>query len=181
MTTSNVPDPLETLALVSPALPGRSPASRRAELARVRARERRLAPVWRMSAMERVAAMRRGELTLEQLAEWTARLPHEVPAPGGEPEWVSTIPAPPATTLAPPTCRRTAARIPDCGCERCDDALGAVLDDVVAIRPDPAALTPELQVGLLVGDVLGTAARGVTAASRRRRPNDDEDCAEPGW
>src|SRR5947208_8794384 len=38
-----------------------------------RARQNRLAALWQMTIAERVAAMRRGELTYEQLAAWTAR------------------------------------------------------------------------------------------------------------
>lgn len=35
--------------------------------------------IWRMTAAERVAAMRAGELSLRQLAAWSARCPDEVP------------------------------------------------------------------------------------------------------
>ena len=37
---------------------------------------------------QRVAAMRRGELTYEQLAAWSARHPDEVPTVHGEFEWI---------------------------------------------------------------------------------------------
>ena len=44
-------------------------------------RERRL---WTMSLEERIGAMRRGELTLDQLATWSRARPHEVPLVNGE-------------------------------------------------------------------------------------------------
>ena len=62
---------------------GGSP-SQRAE----RARTARLRSLWQMTPAERVAAMRRGELTYEQLAAWSARHPDEVPAVHGEFEWI---------------------------------------------------------------------------------------------
>jgi len=53
-----------------------------------RAREGRLRALWQMSAAERVAAMRRGQLTYEQLAAWSARHPEQVPLVNGEFEWL---------------------------------------------------------------------------------------------
>ena len=48
--------------------------------------------IWRMSAAERVAAMRAGELSLRQLAAWSARCPDQVPKlpylGGCEFEWI---------------------------------------------------------------------------------------------
>ena len=41
-----------------------------------------------MTADERVAAMRAGELSLDELAAWSRRSPHEVPKIGGEFEWI---------------------------------------------------------------------------------------------
>ena len=40
--------------------------------------------LWAMSAAEREAAMRRGELTGTQLLEWARRRPEEVPTIDGE-------------------------------------------------------------------------------------------------
>jgi hypothetical protein len=40
--------------------------------------------LWAMSAAEREAAMRRGELTGTQLLEWARRRPDEVPTINGE-------------------------------------------------------------------------------------------------
>ena len=40
--------------------------------------------LWAMSAAEREAAMRRGELTGAQLLEWACRTPDEVPTINGE-------------------------------------------------------------------------------------------------
>ena len=48
--------------------------------------------IWRMTAAERVAAMRAGELSLRQLAAWSALRPDEVPKlpflGGQEFEWI---------------------------------------------------------------------------------------------
>ena len=46
------------------------------------------ASLWQMTPAQRVAAMRRGELTYEQLAAWSARHPDEVPVVHGEFEWI---------------------------------------------------------------------------------------------
>ena len=54
-----------------------------------RARHARLRRLWQMSPQQRVAAMRRGELTLEQLAAWSARHPEQVPMLNGEFEWIA--------------------------------------------------------------------------------------------
>ena len=48
----------------------------------------RLRSLWQMTPAQRVAAMRRGELTYEQLAAWSARHPDEVPMVHGEFEWI---------------------------------------------------------------------------------------------
>jgi hypothetical protein len=39
------------------------------------ARDARLRALWQMTPAQRVAAMRRGELTLEQCSAWAARYP----------------------------------------------------------------------------------------------------------
>lgn len=62
---------------------------RRAQLARARAA--RLDTLWQMSAAERVGAMRRGELTLEQCAAWAARYPEQVPLLNGEFEYIAVF------------------------------------------------------------------------------------------
>jgi hypothetical protein len=54
-----------------------------------RARHARLRRLWQMTAEQRIAAMRRGELTLEQLAAWSARHPEQVPMLNGEFEWIA--------------------------------------------------------------------------------------------
>lgn len=54
-----------------------------------RARHARLRRLWQMPPEQRVAAMRRGELTLEQLAAWSARHPEQVPMLNGEFEWIA--------------------------------------------------------------------------------------------
>ena len=53
-----------------------------------RAREGRLRSLWQMTPAQRVAAMRRGDLTYEQLAAWSARHPEQVPVVHGEFEWI---------------------------------------------------------------------------------------------
>jgi len=58
-------------------------------LAAERARNARLRRLWQMSAEQRIAAMRRGELTREQLAAWSARHPEQVPLLNGEWEWIA--------------------------------------------------------------------------------------------
>ena len=53
--------------------------------------------LWAMTAAERVAAMRAGELSYRLLAAWSARAPHEVPrlqtgdSPEGEFEWLAAF------------------------------------------------------------------------------------------
>jgi hypothetical protein len=69
---------------------GESAATFTEHLARLqRARQSRLRSLWQMTVEERIAAMRRGDLTLEQLAAWSARHPDQVPKMGGEFEWVA--------------------------------------------------------------------------------------------
>ena len=53
-----------------------------------RARAGRLRSLWQMTPEQRVAAMRRGDLTYEQLAAWSARHPEQVPTVHGEFEWI---------------------------------------------------------------------------------------------
>lgn len=54
----------------------------------VRARRARLRRLWQMTPAQRVAAMRRGELTYEQLAAWSARYPDQIPILQGEYLWL---------------------------------------------------------------------------------------------
>lgn len=56
-----------------------------------RARQARLMSLWQLTASERVAAMRRGELTLEQCAAWAARYPEQVPLLDGEFEYLAAF------------------------------------------------------------------------------------------
>ena len=53
-----------------------------------RARAGRLRSLWQMTPAQRVAAMRRGDLTYEQLAAWSSRHPEQVPTLHGEFEWI---------------------------------------------------------------------------------------------
>ena len=54
-----------------------------------RTRHARLRRLWQMTAEQRVAAMRRGELTREELAAWSGRHPEQVPTLNGEFEWIA--------------------------------------------------------------------------------------------
>ncbi len=56
-----------------------------------RAREARLRSLWQLTPSERVAAMRRGELTLEQCAAWAARYPEQMPLLDGEFEYLAAF------------------------------------------------------------------------------------------
>lgn len=55
------------------------------------ARAERLRALWRMTPSQRVAAMRRGELTLEQCAAWAVRHPEQVPLLNGEFEYLAAL------------------------------------------------------------------------------------------
>lgn len=55
----------------------------------LRAREGRLRGLWQMTVAQRIAAMRRGELTLEQCSAWAARHPEQVPLLNGEFEYIA--------------------------------------------------------------------------------------------
>jgi hypothetical protein len=52
------------------------------------ARDARLRALWQMTPAQRVAAMRRGELTLEQCSARAARHPEQVPIVNGEFEYL---------------------------------------------------------------------------------------------
>jgi len=55
----------------------------------LKAREARLRALWQMTPAQRVAAMRRGELTLEQCAAWAGRYPEQIPTVNGEFEYIA--------------------------------------------------------------------------------------------
>lgn len=52
-------------------------------------RDARLEALWRMTPTERVAAMRRGSLSMEQCCAWASRYPHQVPLIDGEFEFIA--------------------------------------------------------------------------------------------
>lgn len=54
-----------------------------------RARRARVRRLWQMTPEQRVAAMRRGELSYEQLAAWSARYADQVPLVNCEFEWIA--------------------------------------------------------------------------------------------
>ena len=49
----------------------------------------RIEALWRMTPTERVAAMRRGDLTMEQCCAWASRYPAQVPLVNGEWEFIA--------------------------------------------------------------------------------------------
>jgi hypothetical protein len=55
------------------------------------ARRARLRALWAMTVSERIAAMRNGELSLEQCAAWAARYPEQVPLLNGEFEYLAAF------------------------------------------------------------------------------------------
>ena len=55
----------------------------------IKERDARLRSLWEMTPAQRVAAMRRGELSLEQCAAWAARYPKQVPLLNGEFEFLA--------------------------------------------------------------------------------------------
>jgi hypothetical protein len=55
------------------------------------ARDGRLRTLWQMTVAQRVASMRRGELTLEQCSAWAARYPEQVPLLGGKFEYLALL------------------------------------------------------------------------------------------
>jgi hypothetical protein len=57
----------------------------------LKARDARLRALWQMTRAQRVAAMRRGELSLEQCAAWAARYPEQVPLLNGEFEYIAAL------------------------------------------------------------------------------------------
>lgn len=60
-------------------------------LSGLRAHDARLRALWEMTPSQRVAAMRRGELTLEQCSAWAARHPEQVPLLNGEFEYIAHL------------------------------------------------------------------------------------------
>ena len=52
-------------------------------------RDARLRSLWEMTPAQRIAAVRRGELSLEQCAAWAARYPEQVPLLNGEFEFIA--------------------------------------------------------------------------------------------
>jgi len=85
--THRVPDPQPTH--MPPPDPDTAPDTWWESIARAeRARAGRLRLLWQMTPEQRVAAMRRGDLTYEQLAAWSARHPDQVPTVHGEFEWI---------------------------------------------------------------------------------------------
>jgi hypothetical protein len=57
----------------------------------LKAREARLRALWEMTVSERIEAMRKGELSLEQCAAWAARYPEQMPLINGEFEYLAAF------------------------------------------------------------------------------------------
>ncbi len=55
----------------------------------LKAREARLQKLWKMTMSQRINAMRKGELSLEQCAAWAARYPEQIPLLNGEFEYLA--------------------------------------------------------------------------------------------
>lgn len=60
-------------------------------LENLRAGDGQLSALWQMTVAQRVAAMRRGELTIEQCSAWAARYPEQVPLLNGEFEYLALL------------------------------------------------------------------------------------------
>ncbi|HXD54955.1 MAG TPA: hypothetical protein VN618_09405 [Solirubrobacteraceae bacterium] len=54
-------------------------------------RRNRLRALWQMTPAQRVTAMRRGDLSLEQCAAWAARYPEQIPLINGEFEYIAAF------------------------------------------------------------------------------------------
>jgi hypothetical protein len=59
--------------------------------ARLERQREHLAPVWAMTVEQRIAAMRRGELTMTQLTRWASRYPNQVPTINSEFEFIAAL------------------------------------------------------------------------------------------
>jgi hypothetical protein len=57
----------------------------------LRDREARLRALWQMTVSQRINAMRKGELSLEQCAAWAARYPEQMPLLNGEFEYLAAF------------------------------------------------------------------------------------------
>ena len=57
----------------------------------LKGREARLEKLWKMTASQRINAMRKGELSLEQCAAWAARYSEQVPLLNGEFEYLTAF------------------------------------------------------------------------------------------
>jgi hypothetical protein len=54
-------------------------------------REAHLRSLWEMTPAERIAAMRRGDLSLVQCCAWASRFPEQVPLINGEYEYLAAF------------------------------------------------------------------------------------------
>jgi hypothetical protein len=57
----------------------------------LKAREARLRALWKMTVSQRINAMRKGKLSLEQCAAWAARHPEQMPLLNGEFEYLAAF------------------------------------------------------------------------------------------
>ena len=119
----------------------------------VEARRARLRPLWEMSPAQRVAAMYRGDLTIEQACAWAARYPDQVPAVNGDSIMLSEFAFIAATT--PEAC----INCPTCGGEVYDCGDGPLIE-----HPDERNPNFGIPHGFRDGLVPACPASGLTLA-----------------
>ncbi len=90
-TTVERPDPRQYRDRTGPADLAEYPNYWAATEARLERKRERLAPMWEMTVEQRIAAMRRGELTMTQLFAWASRCPDQVPLIDGEFEFIAAF------------------------------------------------------------------------------------------
>jgi hypothetical protein len=73
--------------------PTQAPATQPAPLGRTPRRKEQSDRLWKMTAAERVAAMRAGDLSMQQCCEWAALRPDEVPLINNEFEFLAAYDA----------------------------------------------------------------------------------------
>lgn len=124
----------------------------------VDARRERLRPMWEMTPAQRVAAMYRGELTIEQALAWAARYPDQVPAVNGDSimrgEFAFIAATTPEACITCPACH---GEVYDCG------------DGPLVSHPDERAASFGIPHGFRDGLVPECPASGMTLSEARER------------
>lgn len=123
----------------------------------VDARRARLRPMWEMTPSQRVAAMYRGEFTMEQACAWAARYPDQVPAVNGDSiirgEFAFIAATTPEACIECPACH---GEVYDCG------------DGPLTSHPDERHPDFGIPHGFRDGLVPACPASGVTLAAARK-------------